>query len=120
MERGGIHRPIKADRLVAHRHEPGAGLRVGCGEQRDIMPQFDQRLRDVGDTSLGTAVILWRNHKLQRSDLRDSHILYPLSFPSTPVSYKCALTGNEPFCERTKPMPPVLWGEQCLLLVCHT
>jgi hypothetical protein len=35
---------VQAERLVAHRHQPGAGLRVGAGERCDLMTEVDERI----------------------------------------------------------------------------
>ena len=72
-EIGLEHCRIEPDRLVAHRHQFGAGARIGAGEQRHLMAQINQRVGKVSDDALGAAVEFRRGGFVQRRNLGDAH-----------------------------------------------
>src|SRR5262245_10082632 len=73
VERSRVGVPaIQPDGPVAYRNQLRAGSRVAAGEQRDLMPLPDERLRKVGNHTLRPAVQLGRNTLEKRSYLCDS------------------------------------------------
>ena len=52
LERAGI----EPDGLLAHGNESRRRAGVSAGEQGDVVPQFHQRVCQVGDDTLGAAV----------------------------------------------------------------
>src|SRR5262245_53105237 len=58
------------------RNQPGGGLRIAAGEQRDLVPLPDKLLGQVRDNPLCPAIELWRNALEEWSDLRDAHGQY--------------------------------------------
>ena len=75
---------IEPDRLIAHRHQLGLGLRVGAGEQGHLVAQVDQRVGQVGDDPLGAAIESRRHGFVQRRDLGDPHSSGPNWAPALP------------------------------------
>ena len=60
---------IEAQRRIAPRDEPGVRRRVRAREQRDVVPELDQRVREIRDDALRAAVAL-RGHRFrERRDL---------------------------------------------------
>src|SRR5262245_20648896 len=56
--------------------QPRIRLRVAAGEQRDLMPQPDQFLGQIGDDPLRPPIQLRGDAFVKRGDLRDSHRIF--------------------------------------------
>ena len=68
LERAGI----EPDGLVPHRHQRGAGPRLGAGEQRHLVAELDQGVGEVGDDPFRAAVEAGRDRFVERRDLGNS------------------------------------------------
>ena len=65
---------IEAQGLRAARNEPGRGDGVAAGKQRDVVALLDERLGQVGDDALRSAVEARRHAFHQGRDLCDLHV----------------------------------------------
>jgi hypothetical protein len=66
-------RSAQPQRLLAARHQSGAGGGIPAGEQRDLMPLLHELFGQVGDDAFGPAIQLRRHAFTQRGDLGDAH-----------------------------------------------
>jgi hypothetical protein len=72
-EVGLERRRVEPDRLVTHRHERGLGPRLGGREQRHLVAELRQGIRQMRHDPFRAAVEAWRHRLVQRCDLRDPH-----------------------------------------------
>src|SRR5688572_22780283 len=66
-------RGIETYGLFTCRHERGVRTCVRCCKQRDVVPQADQRIDQMGDDALGTPIQFGRNGFVEWGDLGDFH-----------------------------------------------
>ena len=64
---------VQSDRLIAHHDQLRFRAGVCRGEQRDLVPEIDQGIRQVCDHPLGSTIELRRHGFIQGRNLRDSH-----------------------------------------------
>ncbi len=64
---------VAAQGAFAHRHQPRAGLRIGAGEQGDLMAPAHQLLGQEGDDPFRTAISRRRHRFEQGRNLSNSH-----------------------------------------------
>jgi len=67
------HPGIQAQRVRRAGDEMGGGFRIGAREERDVVPQPDQLLGEVGHDAFRSAIELRRNALGERSDLGNLH-----------------------------------------------
>ena len=119
------HEHVRGEMIPAHRVQPerssapwhkcGRRLGIPAGEERHVMPQPYEFIRQKRYNSFGPAIQFRRNTLTQRSDLRNSHLSLPSvksmrraseygpAVPAPITSQTCAAAGMEsakvPWCQ---------------------
>ncbi|MNR08305.1 hypothetical protein D3C85_1244530 [compost metagenome] len=69
LQRSGI----QPDRLIAHRDQARPRFGLGAGEQRHLVTQFDQGVRQMGDHPFRSTVETRRHRLIEGRDLSNLH-----------------------------------------------
>ena len=64
---------VQPDRALTDRYQPGGGVRIRGGEQRDVMAELHQCITENRDDSFGATVKLGGDGFCERRDLGNVH-----------------------------------------------
>src|SRR5438128_7276634 len=65
-------RRVESERLIASRYQSSLRAGIGAREQRDLVAQIDQSIRQMGHYAFGAAVQMRRYRFVERRDMRNA------------------------------------------------